>query len=263
MDIRGDNMIEVLKKLLLDKFEYELNEFALFEISRAKNKVLPFTAGLFAISSVLFILDTTDVFANFMNIAILIFLLVVLVIVPIAFQKGSKYDAIIVTSRYLIQRVAKAEFVVIEFDKVTGYKEFKEGILIKEDKNKILLGMNLFREEIEPIIEILEAKGKTFDSEKEFMIRRINIIIEDNKISIEDDLKETSTEKLYKKYDKKFPMLTPGFFNEILFRNSMIEEVKVDAGNLVLYLSGFEVKGGHPENTKFENLSAVDGVLIF
>ena len=53
-------------------------------------------------------------------------------------------------------------------------------------------------------------------------------------------------------------MLTPGFVSEILFRNSMIEDFDVTTDNLVLYLNGFEVKGGHPENTTFENLDAVE-----
>ena len=256
-------MIETLKKLLLEKFKYELEDYALFEISRGKNKILPFTGALFAIACVFLILDRTEVFANFMNIGILIFLLLVLIIVPIAFQKGSKYEAIIVSPKYLIQRVAKSEYVVVEFDEITGFQIANDGIVIKENKKKIILGMDLFREEIEPIIEILEAKGKTFDSEKDFMIRPIIIIIEDNKVSIEDDEKETSTEKIYRKYDKNFPMLTPGFVSEIIFRNSLIEDLEVESGTLVLYLNGFEVKGGHPENTKFESQIANDCIMIF
>ena len=70
-------MIEVLKKLLLDKFEYELEDYALFEISRGKNKILPFTFALFVVAGILLILDMTDVFANFMNLVILLFLAVV------------------------------------------------------------------------------------------------------------------------------------------------------------------------------------------
>lgn len=256
-------MIERLKKLLLEKFEYELEDYALYEISRGKNKILPFTIALFAVSSVLLILNRTNIFVNFMNIGILIFLLIVLVIVPLAFQKGSKHEAIIVTPKYLIQRIAKKEYVIVEFDGVTGFKIEKDGIIIIENKSRIVLGTDLFREEIESIIEILEAKGKTFDAEKDFMIRPILIVIENNKVSIEDDEKVTTTEKLFKKYQKLYPMLTPGFVNEILFRNSMIEDVKISLKSLVLILNGFEVKGGHPENTKFENLSAIDGILIF
>jgi len=177
-------MIEVLKKLLLDKFEYELEDYALFEISRGKNKILPFTFSLFVVAGILLILDMTDVFANFMNLVILLFLAVVLIIIPIAFQKGRKYDAIIVTPKYLIQRMAKSEFVVIEFDRITGFKIAKEGIVITENKKDIVLGMDMFREEIEPIVEILEAKGKTFDPKKDFMVRKIIIVIEDNKVKL-------------------------------------------------------------------------------
>lgn len=256
-------MIETVKKLLIDKYQYELEEYALYVNNRCKNKVIPFTTILFVIFSILYVLDVTNTFINFMNLPILMFMIVVLVMVPIAFKKGNKYEAIIVTPKFLIQRVSKSQYVVIEFDEITGYKIDKDGIHINENKNKIILGMGLIEEEIDPIIDILEAKGKTFDSKKDFMVRPINIIIEDNKVTIEDDVRETASQRLYKRYDKKYEVLTPGFIHEIIFRNSKIEDAKVSVGSLVLYLNGFEVKGGHPENTKFENLFASDGILIF
>ena len=100
------------------------------------------------------------------------------------------------------------------------------------------------------------------DKEKDFMIRRIRIVITDNVVTIEDDEAITETEKIYEKYHREFPVLTPGFAEEINFRNAMIDDALIEEKNVVLYLSSLEVKGGHPENTTFDNLHATDCIFI-
>ena len=164
-------MIQVLKKLLLEKYEYELNEYALYEVKREKNIVVTVSLGIFAIFAVLFVLDASGLFPNFMSMGILLFLVLVLVIVPLAFRKGSKYETIYITPLHIIQRQGKKEFAVINFDKIIKFNLTKDGISIKDGKSAILIGMDLFREEVDAIIDILDAKGKTFDPEKKHMIR--------------------------------------------------------------------------------------------
>jgi len=257
-------MIEKLQKLLKSKFDYDLQDYAIYEIKRKQSKLFIVCAIIFLVPLLLYILDVTDVFNNFMNMAILIFSFIVLVIVPLALRKGSKYEAIIVTPLHLIQRTAKQEFQIVEFDKVEKFALTKEGIKVKGKRGTILLGLDLFREEIDPIIDILEAKGKTFDKEKEFMIRPIEIRIEDNKIIIVDlDEVETKEDLIYQKFAKDYDMLTPGFIKEIIFRNSMVSDSYVEDDNLIVKLNSFEVKGGHPENTTFDSLTAEDCIVVF
>lgn len=255
-------MVGKLDKILKSKYDYTLQDYAVFEVHSGKSKVRLITTILFLVALLFYVLNVTEILPNPISLGLIILLLAVLIVAPYSLVK-SKFEAIIVTPIYLIERVAKREFVVIEFDEITDFTIAEEGIIIKQGKKKLLLSTDLFQEEVEPIIEILEAKGKTFDKEKDFMIRKVNIIIEDNQVSIEDDEEETVTEKLFEKFHMDFPSLTPGFASEVMFRNSAVEDVLYDEGHAFLYLSHLEVKGGHPENTTFENLQAHDCILIF
>lgn len=254
-------MIDILKKHLKAKFRYDVEDYAVYEIHRGKSKVVLIIMILFLLALILYLLEVFGIFSSFINIGLVIFLLAMVISAPLTFAKR-KYEAIIVTPVYLIQRVSKREFVVVEFDKITDFRIAEEGILIRENKTKLVLSTDLFQEEVEPIIEILEAKGKTFDKEKDFMIRPIHIVIEDNVVSIEDDEDVTETQKLHDKFVHEFPILTPGYIDEINFRNTMIDDVLFENGHVFMYMSSFEVRGGHPENTTFDNLKATDCILI-
>lgn len=255
-------MIDYLSGILENKFNYKLKDYAIYDVREGRSKVVLITTVLFLVALILFLLEIFEIFPNFMSLGIIIVLLAVLIVAPYSLMK-SKYEAIIVTPKFLIERIGKQEFIVIEFDKISDFKIAKEGIIVHEGKKKIVLGTTLFQEEVEPIIDILEAKGKTFDKEKDYMIRKIIIKIEDNKVFIVDDETETETQKLHRTYSQEFPCLTPGYIGEISLRNTMIDDVMLDKDHMILYTSGFEVKGGHPENTTFDNLKAEDGIIIF
>ncbi|AIO18919.1 hypothetical protein KQ51_01040 [Candidatus Izimaplasma bacterium HR1] len=254
-------MVEILRRIMKSKFDYQLEDYAIHEIHRGRSRVVLYSTILFVVALIFYLLDVFEVFANFMSLGIIIVLLAVLIVAPYSLTK-SKFEAIIVTPKHLIQRISKREFIVLKFDEITDFKIGEEGILIKENKHKIVLSTDLFQEEVEPIIEILEAKGKTFDKEKDFMIRPIKVIINDNSVSIEDDEDITETEKIYEKYHHEFPILTPGFIEEINFRNSLIDDALIEGDNVFLYLSTLEVKGGHPENTTFDALHATDCLFV-
>lgn len=256
-------MIELLEKFLLNKYEYTLDEYAVFETERERSKLILPAFIVFGIFVILFFLGRANVTPDWISTPILVFAFIVFVLLPLAMKKGSKYDAIIVTPELLIQRVSKSEFVAINYDDVTKFKLNDYGILIKDRSNTITLSLEIFRAEIEPVIDILEAKGKTFDESKEYMIRPIKVHIKDNKITIEDIEEEVIVDEMFEKYCGEFPMLTPGFLNEIIFRNSVVDCSTMDEKNLVLGLDSFEVKGGHPENTTFGSIDAQDCIVIF
>ena len=117
---------------------------------------------------------------------------------------------------------------------------------------------------MEPIIDILEAKGKTFDSEKDYMIRPVEIHITDNKITLVELKTKTDFDSLYEKCAPDYKMFTPGYVEEINFRNVNVSKPKIlDDTNVLLKLDQFEVKDGHPENTKFDSIMGIDGVIVF
>ena len=221
------------------------------------------TSAIFAVFLVIYLLEMFGIWDNFMSFGLVVFLAIFLVFVPLAFNKGAKYDGIVVTPKYLIQKKDKNDFEVVAFDDVVFFNIGSEGIKIKDKKSVIVLGLDMFREEVDPIIDILEAKGKTFDKEKDFMIRPIAIHIVDNKIVIEDLIVESKAEKLYQRFSDEFEVLTPGFINSITIRNTMIDDFVLDGNMIILYLNRFEILRDHPANTKFENTLVRDCVAIF
>ena len=256
-------MFEILSDFLKKNHEYELKDYAVYEMKEEPSNLPKITTGIFVIFLALFVLDLTGVWENFMNLVFVIILFVVLVILPFMSKRPNPYRAIIVTPKFLIERMEKDEFTVIEFDEITAYQVTGDGVCVRQKRNQITLGAPLFREEIESVCQILEAKGKTFDPKKDFMVRPIRIVIEDNKVMIEDIEEETETEILYKEYNVDYEYLTPGFINEIIFRNATVDSASFEGDNLTLKMDGLEVKGGHPENTTFDSIMAKDCVVIF
>lgn len=256
-------MLEKLQEFMSSKLNYEVTDYAVYETEYKKSTIIPIMLSLFGLVFIFYIVDLAAGL-GILNFVIMVFLFVVLVLAPLALRKDNKYQALFVTPEYLIQRNSRSEFVAINFDDIKSFVLLETGITIKDDKNTIVLGLNLHKEELEPIIDILEAKGKTFDSEKDYMIRPIEIQIKNNKITLVDLKTKTDLDDLYEKCSGDYKAFTPGFVEEIIFRNVNVSHPKIlDETNLSLKLDQFEVKDGHPENTKFESIIAVDGGMVF
>lgn len=256
-------MIEKLQDFMSSKFQYKLSDYAVYELVYKQSVFIPIALSLFGVSFVGYILDA--IFGwGIITLGILLILFVLLVILPFALRKGNKFQAIIVTPEYLIQRNSRTEFVAIDFDEIESFAVTGNGIVIKDHKHTIILGLSLSREELDPIIDILEAKGKTFEPEKEYMIRPIEIHIKNNKITIEELEEVTKLDSLYEEIAGDYRSLTPGFVNEIIFRNCNVVGTSIlNDTNLLIKLDQFEVKDGHPENTKFDSVIAVDCIVVF
>ncbi len=257
-------MIEELRAFLKRKFDYQLDQFAVFQTEYEPSKLVPIGLGAFAVVAVFYLLDL--IFGwGIMTFVLFAILFVVLVLMPLAFRKTSKYDAIFVTPEYLIQSIGKNEFVAVNYDDIKDFKVTADGVIIKGKRHTIKLGLSLTREEVDSIIDILEAKGKTFDPEKEYMIRPVEIRIVNNEIKLVDIEVVNELDRVYEKYQEDYLMLTPGYLDQIIFTNTNVEDVCIDPehNNFGLKVDAFEVKDGHPENTKFESIIAQDGILVF
>lgn len=251
-------MIENLEKLLLKKYNYTLDIYKVCNEEIKKSKII-------IPSLILFLLFVIGYFAfEFIDLIVLGFALFILVLIPVALKKGERYNIIVVTPEMLIQQVTKKEVVAIRFDKIKKFSTNKLGVVIKDGRSTIILDPHSVVEDMLVIIEILEAKGKTFDKTKDYMIRPIDIIIKNDVITIKDIIEEeTTTEKIVSENYKKYAMLTPGFITDIILMNSVIEGSHEEKGNLFIKLSSFEVNPGHPENTQFDSQVANDCIMIF
>ena len=251
-------MIENLGKLLLKKYNYTLDNYKVINEEIKKSKII-------IPSLVLFLVIVIGYFAfDFIDIIVLGFALFILVLVPVALKKGERYNICVITPDMLIQQVTKKEVVAIRFDKIKKFLTNKQGMVMKDGKNTIILDPHNIVEDMLVIIEILEAKGKTFDKTKDYMIRPIDIIIKNDVITIKDIVEEeTTTEKIVSENYKDYAMLTPGFITDIILMNAVVEGSHEKKGNLFIKLSSFEVNPGHPENTLFDSQIAIDGVMIF
>ncbi|MEC9484453.1 MAG: hypothetical protein UMR38_01090 [Candidatus Izemoplasma sp.] len=255
-------MIDKIKEVLENKYHITLDEYAIYDANIKRNHTLKVGVFLFVILLTLFVLGENDVLFQ-LDFIYIVFGLFVLVLIPLGLNKKTEYEAIIVTPNELIQRTGKKTFAVIPYDDITSFNLTEHGIIIKGNGEVITLSLTMFREEIEPIIDILEAKGKTFEKDKEYMVRPIKIHINNNEITIEDVEVKTDTDIVYEQYIDDYNSLTPGFIKEVIMRNSVIDDVLSNTDVLAFKVARFTVKEGHPENTHFDPIQVADGVLIF
>jgi hypothetical protein len=254
---------EKLQEFLTNSLQHDVDEVAVFEVPTKKNLFLQIGLVLFAISVIVFILDLILGWAGSYIIYVII-AFILFVVLPFGANKENKYDTIIVTPKYLIQRQSRTLFSAIEFDQISSFAMTQGGIIIKGQNQTIALRMTMKRDEMDAVLKILEAKGKTFDPEKEYLVRPVDIIIHDNTITLVDVHTENAFDRLYQQFTAKYKMLTPGFLDSIIFRNSNVTLFKQETeDSLSLGFDRLEIKEGHPENTKFESIFAQDCILIF
>lgn len=257
-------MINKLVKMLLKKYDYELNTYTVLHPELPANKLIKPFFAIFGVITVVFVLDVVGVLNIDFNFILYFLAFVLFVAFPLSRQKDYKGEVIIVTPELLIQRVSSKKFVVIEIDKIKKFKATEIDFTVSIDDQEIRVGYEKYMSSIESLVDILEAKGKTFDKEKDYMKRPITIVVNGSTIEIvEHDEDETEEEKLTHELHKEYSVLTPGFLSDILPRDSIIYKAFVKDGNLYLELSRFEVNPGHPENTTFDPITISDGVLIF
>lgn len=251
-------MIDKIKRTLMKEYSYKIESHKVLHEEIKKNKLIIPGIILFIVVTVMFF--TTDI----IDFIILCFSFFVLVIIPFALRREETYDIVVVTPEYLIKQTSKNKVSAIRFDNIKKFGTDKTGVVIRDDHSSISLDPSVLKEEVLTVIEILEAKGKTFDKSKDYMIRPIKIAIVDNEIRIIDIKEDESlTNEIVSEKNNEYPMITPGFIDDIILMNSVVEGAYLENDNLCLKISRFEVKEGHPENTLFESQIANDCILIF
>jgi hypothetical protein len=244
-------------------FDYDFKDYAVNKPPYTVGIPMILSISLFMVLTIIMMFEVFGSFNTFMNFPIFIFSLLVLVLVPLALRSTNRFYTIIITPRFIIERNGKREYTAINFTNITSFAVEKEGIVLRADKDKILLSVNLFKEEIDPIIDILEAKGKTFDPSKDFMIRPINIVIKNNKVIIkEQEDEEKIISELYDMHVKNYIALTPGFLDQLTFRNAVIENTEISEKNVSIKLGSITVREDHPENTSFGQMLAKDCIVL-
>lgn len=263
MNIEVSELLEKLREYMRQTHEYDVQEYAFFEVPYQRSLTVLIGIVMFGLTVVVYLLDLILSWGR-VSPFLLLLAFALFVLVPLATKKSNRYNAIVVTPEFLIQRTSRNEFTAIRFDEVSEFKLTNSGILVTAGKETVVLSLTMFREEIDPIIDILEAKGKTFDPDKDFMIRPVNIHIADNKITLEDIHTVTDFDRLYERYADKYTMLTPGYLETIILRNSNVTSFgpMVD-GVLPVGFDRFEVKEGHPENTTFDSIIGLDCIVLF
>jgi hypothetical protein len=246
------------------KYQYQLDEYAVFNpvIQHKKGNIILYS--IFAVITVLYVIDIiTDVFGVF-NFLIYFLSFFFLMAIPLSRETIYKKECLIVTPKHLIKRVEKNVFKVLTFDNISAFALNDNQIVIKEKDTEVEILVDLYKEDLEVIIDILEAKGKTFDSKKDYMVRPIHITIKDNVVTINDiKQEETYVETLTAKLNKKMKNMTPGFIDLAIFKDGIIEQVKFQKNDLYLHISHLEILDGHPENTTFNSIMVEGALAVF
>lgn len=247
---------------ILKKNNLELDQYKLINQEIKADRYALYSYIAFGIILVLFLVDMLTSLDLKLNGFLVYIALSLLVIYPMTSRDHSVKEFLIITPIGLIKRVDK-EVTFIEYDLISRYKFDDLNIYISKGRDLITLNRETYKDDLEILVDILEAKGKTFDPKKDYMVRDILVVIEDETIRIEDIEHESVTEKITGKLLKKYNHLTPGFINEIIPRNSVVNEVRIIDNHLDILVNTLQVKQDHPENTTFEMQAAVDCIFIF
>ncbi len=259
-------MIDKLKSFMKKKYNHNLVEFKVCSAEKQKSKFMLFPVYLYTVFLIGYAIQALGLIADIYNNIVIVFVVGVLLgMYQIVLIKNNKPESLVITPEHLIKCFGKKTFVVLKFDDIKKFKVSKEeGIVVSDRKNEISISPTVYKEDLGIIVEILEAKGKTFDRSRDFMKRPIIVTIKNNQVMVKDvEQEESTTEKLVGEFYKDFKMLTPGFINDIIFLNSVVDDTFMIDNNLVMNLDSFEVKEGHPENTGFEAITANDCIAIF
>lgn len=255
-------MDKKLEKILL-KNNVELNNHIMVKQEHKVDKYAIYSYIAFGILLVLFLFDMFSPINLRLNGFIIYIALSLLVLYPIATRDTSPKECLCVTEEGLLKLEDKT-LIQIKYDEVTRYKFDDLNIYISKGKELMTINRNIFSEVLESIIDILEAKGKTFDPKKDYMIREVEIKIIDGKVVLKDvEEEETVTEKITSKFLDKYDHLTPGFIKEIIPRNSIVRSTEIYDNHLDIFVDRLTVKGEHPENTTFDNQEVFDCIFIF
>ena len=256
-------MLKRMKKRLL-KQGVDLQEHKLVIPNYKRNKYAIYMYGVFAIIFAAYLVDLFTSIHLGINGLFVYVALTLLVLYPIATRTDNPYEALIITAEGLIMRTSRKEFFILKYDNITKFRQDSQAVYLFEHREQMTLPRSLYGEVLEILVDILEAKGKTFDKNKDYMIRPIRVIFDGDQIKIEDvEQEDSETEKLTQKLFREYPHLTPGYLEEIIPRNTVIYDVVLDGPHLELICSKVEIKGNHPENTTFGHIMATDAIIIF
>jgi len=259
-------MIDKLKDFMRKKHNYILNEYKICSSEVRKSKAVSWPIYVLVILVVGYGLQVVNIIPKVLSLTIVAVLGTFLVIFQVTtLIRKNKTEALVITPKYLIKCFGSNIFTVINFDEIKRFKvSDTDGIIISDRRNEIAMSPVAYRTDLESIVDILESKGKTFDKSRDYMKRQVEIHIINNRVVLQEIEQETSsTEKLVGEYYEEFKMLTPGFIHDVIFLNSIVEDVFTTNNNLIINLDKIEVKEGHPENTGFESLVANDCIIIF
>lgn len=256
-------MLKRIKKQL-SKLGVDLQEHKLVIPTYNRNKYAKYMYGAFGFIFLVYLIDLFTSVNLGINGLFVYVALTLLVLYPIATRQDNPYEVLIITKEGLIKRLNRTEYLIIKFDNISKFRQDDQAIYIFEGREQLTLERNLYGEILPVLIDILEAKGKTFDKERDFMIRQIKIHFEGDSIRLEEvKQKETETQKITAKLFRAYPHLTPGYIEEIIPKNTIIYDVKLDGSHLHLICSRLEVKGNHPENTTFDHMFVNDSIFVF
>ncbi len=255
-------MLETMKEQVKSKYGFVVDEFAYFKVPKKQGYLIKIGLTIFGTTLFFYLIDLIASWDK-INFLTVVLAFVLFVLVPILKSNITDEHGIFVTKEYLIQPNGKKEFTAIKYDDIVSFRMTSRGIFISDSKQTIILSLEMYRDEIDQIIQILEAKGKTFDNGREYMIRPVEITFKNNKVVLVDLETESIFDRLYQDYQSKYETLTPRFLDAVDFTNAVITEVSLDDNNWIIKFDLLKVKEDHPENTQFEPIIAADAFSLF
>jgi len=245
-------------KKIEKKYKITLDNYILVERKKGHLKYYFLLMPLFVISVVLNQLNVE--FFNLLTVAI--FGLVFLAL-PISMIYEVLSNKIIITTKGMFLLDKTDKIINFKYDTVKMVTLVNSVMQINDKNSKVKINTLKFDYDFTTLQTIFEAKGY-LTHDDEYLIRPIEILITDNNlVLVELEDVETEVQKIVGELYNNYDIVTPGYINYFVFRNSVFNKPTLDGNDLYIKMNKVDVKVDHPENVSHEAIEVTDVVVLF
>ncbi|WP_143312388.1 hypothetical protein [Candidatus Izimaplasma sp. ZiA1] len=245
-------------KKIEKKYKIVLDNYILVERKKGHLKYYYLLMPLFILSVILNQLNVE--FFNLLTVAI--FALVFLAL-PISMIYEVMSNKIIITSKGMFLLDKTDRIINFKYSSIKSVLKINGTLQITDSHNKVKIIKSKFNYDFTILETIFEAKGY-LTHDDEYLIRPIEILVTDNKLVIVEleDI-ETDIQKIVGELYNNYDIVTPGYINYFVFRNSVFDKPTLKGNDLYIKMNKVDVKVDHPENISHEAIEVNDVVVLF
>ncbi len=192
----------------------------------------------------------------------LAFLAAILLVVPlIHIHLRTGYKVLLTHDAIVMQNLFKQYRLMFIAD-ITKAKLSKKNVLsVRGKRHKFKIKMPNYEDNLNVVKDILNYEGHFKQKKKPY---KLFFEVEGVEIQELTPSIDPTTRRLLESFLDDYKHVTPGFIDDVILFNSIIEKVRfIEERHAIFYLSHIDLKADYPENTSFDAQKTDPAVVIF